>query len=126
MSELARLQEENEQLVQALAAERHDSSTLRTRVSHLEELVRSLRHRQFGPSSEQSPDQISLFDDEQEEEAPEAAGTAVPVRSHARRPRGPRIAAELPRVDVIHDLDESEKVCPEHDCALTPMGEETS
>ena len=131
MSKMARLQEENDQLVQALAAEQDGAAALRSElthkqqhITHLEELVRLLRQKQFGASSEKSPDQIPLFDEDPEAE--EAPSEATPVRSHARRPRRPRIAADLPREDIIHDLDPSERICAEHGCELDPMGEETS
>lgn len=115
------------------AALEQENATLRaevgrqaTRISQLEELIRSFRHRQFGASSEQTPaEQARLFDEgSDEEDAPEQR---VVVKAHARTRQGRRpLSKDLPRVDVIHDLSEAEKVCAEHGCALTPMGEDTS
>jgi transposase len=34
--------------------------------------------------------------------------------------------AQLPRVDVVHDLPEEQKVCPDHGVALMRLGEEKS
>ena len=117
--DVAALQTENQQL-------REDLSEGRQRIAQLEELVRALRQRHFGASSERSPDQITLFDDDPEAETAAEPEPATPVRSHTRRSRGPRINADLPRVDVIHDLDPADRFCGEHGCELTPMGEETS
>lgn len=98
------------------------------RIQQLEEALRSVMQRQYGASSEQSPGQTSLFDEPEADTDEEVASEpAVPVAGHQRRrARGPRISPDLPRVDVIHDLDPSERVCAEHGCELTPMGEETS
>lgn len=98
------------------------------RIQHLEELIRALRHRQFGSSSEQTPpEQERLFDQGADLEEVPAAAEPIAVKGHQRARRGrPRLSDDLPRVDVIHDLTEAEKVCAEHGCALTPMGEEAS
>ncbi len=119
MASQAALREENEQLHETVDHQK-------THIQQLEELIRILRHRQFGASSEQTPpEQVRLFDETDgpvEEEAP------VPVSGHTRRKsKGrPRLSDDLPRVEVIHDLTQQEKICSEHGCELTPIGEETS
>ncbi|MEZ5599292.1 MAG: IS66 family transposase [Pseudomonadales bacterium] len=99
------------------------------RIRQLEELILTLRHRQFGASSEQiAPGQASLFDEPAapDEEAAQADAT-VTVPAHQRQvKRRPRLSPDLPRVDVVHDLPEAEKVCPDHGCALEPMGDAIS
>ena len=120
---VASLQAENEQLRSALAQQM-------SRVQQLEEMIRALRQKQFGRSTETtSALQIPLFNElEEDEELDQAAETEeVSIRGHQRKRRGrPRISDDLPRVDVIHDLDEADRFCHTHGCSLTPMGEEIS
>lgn len=111
-------------------------------IRQLYEQIALMRRRQFGPSSESMPEQARLFDeaetlasapsdDEQtggETDDDERQGTEAPAgKPRSGRARGKRAAlpAELPRVDIIHEAPESERVCP---CG-TPMvviGEEIS
>jgi len=102
-------------------------------IQHLYEQVLLLRHRQFGASSEQSSGQPSLFDEAEtlaqdstadQDIAPlpsEQLSSTAAVASVQNKARGKRLplSAELERVDVVHDLPESERVCP---CG-TPMVE---
>jgi hypothetical protein len=96
-----------------------------TRIEQLEELIRSYRHRQFGASSEQTPAQARLFDEGSSDDEG-AVEEPLAVKGHARtRPGRRRLSGDLRRVDVIHDLSAAEKVCADHGCELTPLGEET-
>ena len=113
------LQEENDRLRTLVDHKDH-------RIRQLEELIQALRHRQFGSSSEQTPpEQARLFD---ELEASTEPLDDAPVRDCGRRRHNgrPRLSEDLPRVEVIHDLTDDQKVCAEHGCALTAIGEETS
>lgn len=97
------------------------------------------RHRLFGASSEQLPGQGWLFDEAEvlaardaalakaAEETQAANGAASDSAPPAHQARGKRLPlpAELPRVDIVHEVPESERTCP---CG-TPMrviGEEVS
>jgi transposase len=107
-------------------------------VAQLQEQVRLLKAWQYAARSEKAKsrlaeDQYSLFDEAElaaiqavrEPETGEEA-EATEVAGHSRRKRGRRpISDAYPRVDVIHDIPEEEKVCA---CgrALTRIGEETS
>ena len=105
-------------------------------LDYLYEQIVLSRRRMFGASSEQSADQGRLFDEAEvlaQMPAPDDADDAsvpVPVpdaEAPKTRPRGKRapLPAELPRVDIVHDLPEAERVCA---CG-TPMveiGEEIS
>jgi transposase len=103
-------------------------------ISELEERIRLFQAMLFAPKSEKRavPDpaaqqQHSLFDEAEAtvEISPEAQGI-VQIPAHARAKRGRRpLPAALPRVEVIHDLSEAEKICA---CgsALTRIGEEVS
>ena len=108
---------------QALAAhvaalEAH-SRTREERIGLLEEENRWLKSQLFGRSSEKStiedisPDQTWLFNEtEALVEAAEAATQSITIAAHVRDRRGrKKLAADLPRVEVVHELPESEKIC---------------
>jgi transposase len=106
---------------------------MRLAMSHIQHLLEQfilLRHKQFGISSEHISGQGRLFDEVEVLAAgtSEAQDTALippetPVSSDAAKPeakaRGKRasLPPELPRVDIVHDVPESERTCP---CG-TPM-----
>ena len=87
----------------------------------------SYQQRQFGASSEKlSPDQLGLFN-EAEEVLEEPSPTDTEVKPHTRRSRGrPALPEDLPREDIIYDLDDADKICPRDGAALKVIGEETS
>ena len=101
-------------------------------IASLHEQIRVLLARRFGPSSERVADgQLGLFN-EAEELAEEDAGAEgddeVTVQGHVRRRRGKRspLPEHLPRVEVLHELPEAERVCPHDGAALEAFAEETS
>ena len=99
------------------------------RIDHLEDYVRLLKNEIFGRKSEKRPfpdqQQRVLFNEAECEDQQQAAyeqKTVVP--EHTRRKRGRKpLPANLPRVDVVHDIDESEKTCP-CGCRLKRIGED--
>jgi transposase len=102
-------------------------------ISTLEEYIRLLKRQRFGTSSERaSIDQLGLFneaeatdgteDDAAVDEVPE-----TPVAAHTRKKRGRRPLPDvLPRVEIVHDLAEDEKICALDGHALEPIGQEVS
>ena len=104
------------------------------RIGLLEEENRWLKAQLFGRSSEKStaddvsPDQARLFNEvEALETAAATAPPSVTIPTHERQQRGrKKLSAELPRVDVVHDLPEHEKVCATDGTPLTRIGEETA
>ncbi|MGD9660562.1 MAG: IS66 family transposase [Porticoccaceae bacterium] len=102
-------------------------------IAQLEQRIRLLNLIIYGPKSEKKPrtgqaQQLSLFDEAEqtaEEHKPqtfeEACAPAGTRRKRGRRP----IPADLPRVEIIHDLPESEKACP-CGAVLVRIGEEVS
>ncbi|HLP10038.1 MAG TPA: IS66 family transposase [Opitutaceae bacterium] len=124
MEENALLREQNR-----LLAERNVE--LEIQIAGLREQINLLIAKRFGASSEKhSPDQLRLFD-EAEKEAVEAVveedEETVEVSVHARqKPRRKPLPPELPRIEVVHDLPEAEKVCPHDGATLTRIGEEVS
>ncbi len=96
-----------------------------TRIRQLEELIRSFQQQRFGASSEKlSPDQLGLFNEAEELfEEP----TPTEVKPHTRRSHGrPALPEDLPREEIVYDLDDADKVCPRDGAALKLIGEETS
>lgn len=106
------------------------------KIQFLEEQIRLLRNEIFGRSSEKRPVeanalQRSLFDEtDSEAEALETSdeGTAegITVGAHVRKKSGRKpLPEDLPRVEVIHDIDESQKQCA-CGCQKSCIGEEVS
>jgi transposase len=100
----------------------------------LEEENRWLKSQLFGRSSEKmpvedrNPDQAWLFNEiealvESHPDAPETI--TIPAHDRAKRGRK-KLAAELPRHEVLHDLTDAEKICPHDGTALERIGQEIS
>jgi len=106
-------------------------------IAHLLEQLKLSKHKQFAASSEKldSP-QISLFDEAEVfaddtvdtvlAEAEESVEESVDVPAHTRKKKRVSLPKTLPRVDVIHDLPESEKFCAHDGSALKLIGEDVS
>jgi transposase len=121
--------------------ENPDAPFLAARILALEERVgllveenRWLKSQLFGRSSEKtppeerSPDQAWLFEEaEALVEAAVRATELIPVPAHERRRHGrKRLPPELPRLEVLHDLPDDEKVCAVDGTALERIGEEVA
>jgi transposase len=100
----------------------------------LEEENRWLKAQLFGRSSEKmpledrSPDQAWLFNEIEvtAQATPDAPQTiTIPAYDRAKRGRK-KLAADIPRVEVVHDLSAAEKICPSDGATLERIGEETS
>ena len=97
-------------------------------IDQLFEQIKLARHKQFGVSSEQwSVDQMRLFNEAEsivdEEQFKDDADT-ITVSTH-RRKRGGRkpLPPEFPRIEVVYELPESERVCPHDGAELKVIGE---
>jgi transposase len=97
-------------------------------IASLQEQIKLLLQKRYGTSSEKtSNDQLGLFNEAEEEVLSEAsqstASESTTVKAHTRTSK-PRITLpdHLPREDMIHDLPESEKVCPHDGTPLKCMG----
>jgi transposase len=104
-------------------------NSLETRYDHLKEEYRLLLYKRFGRSSEKESgeDQPSLFEEAEVTADPEVVETgAITVEKHTRQKRGRKpIDESVPRVDIVHDIPEEEKLCAcEHE--LVKIGEEVS
>jgi transposase len=105
---------------------------LQTHVNDLEAKMSILRKAIFGPKSEKIapfyPNQLHLFLPSSDDEpiSPKRETDAVRIPEHNRKKPGRRpLPPHLPRVEVIHDLPDDEKVCG---CSarLTCIGQEVS
>jgi len=100
------------------------------RLSYLLDQVRLLQNQIYGKKSEKrlclDDKQICLFNEAQVDNHPQADETAetIQVASHSRVKRGRKpLPADLPRVDIIHDLSEDQKMCA-CGCQLKRIGQE--
>jgi transposase len=109
-------------------------SALDERNRLLEEENRWLKAQLFGRSSEKmapaerNPDQAWLFNEievlaESAKDEPETI--RIPAHERAKRGRK-RLSANIPRIEILHDLSEADKICPHDGTALERIGEETS
>jgi transposase len=102
------------------------------RIKLLEEENRWLKAQLFGRSSEKtpaaevSPDQRWLFNEaEALAHAAHSAPENILIPAHERKKRGRKpLSPELPRVEVVHDLADHEKVCAKDGSPLERIGEE--
>lgn len=116
---------------QALLLLRNQEEKYQAQIDYLEEQLRLLRNELFGRKSEKSPrpdhNQIPLFDKQSsEDDPPESLEEHIVVPSHSRKKRGRKPLPEhLPRVDVIHDISDDEKMC---DCGhkMSRIGQDES
>ena len=103
---------------------------MQSKVVFLEEENALLRQRLFGRKSEQTADpatpQLLLFNEAESVDAPAADEADEEVVAPTKR-RGKRkpLSADLPRIEVIHELSEHELTCA-CGCRKHTIGEETS
>ena len=142
MKNAAALQKENELLREQLAAEQEkivlkkaqlelEKQKLAERdaqIAILHEQIKQLLKKRYGSSSEKvSANQLGLFNEAEEaiveEDAVEPETTTVKSHTRTRKPRV-SIPDNLPQEEIIHDIAESEKVCPHDGTALKNIGSE--
>jgi transposase len=87
--------------------------------------------RRYAASSEKIPaEQLRLFDEAEldiEAYPSEPEDDSVTVPEHKRRKRGrKKLPDTLPRVDVVYDLSEADRICPHDGRILAEIGEEVS
>ncbi len=108
---------------------REKVSQQKCQIKSLLEYINSLKHNQFGSSSEKGDDQIALFneaeqDSDEIENADDTESIDVPAHKRKKKKRQ-SIPDHYPRQEIIHDLAEDEKVCPHDGTALKAIGEDT-
>lgn len=114
-----------------------DPVLLKALILQLQEENALLRHKLFAPKSERSPEdaespQLAMFNEAEElikaaapSEADADADAEEVVAPVKRRGKRKPLPANLPRVDVIHELPEHELTCA-CGCRKQAIGEETS
>jgi transposase len=122
---------ENTSDLKKLISDLADSHTnLEEKNQFLEERIRLLQNELFGRKSEKQkfPEkdqlQLCLFDEPELPEPEKVATITVPAHTRKKNGRKP-LPKDLPRIDVIHDIDESEKICA-CGCQLSRIGQEES
>jgi transposase len=140
MTVVEEIQRENGLLREMNAAQQAEITTFQKTIDQLKQYIQQLeehllrdRRKQFGPSSEVLANpHPNLFDE------PEAASTEMDAEDQAEKPEAEldkpasgrkrrkafRIPPELPRVEIIHDLPESQKICPHDGTALKHIDSE--
>lgn len=103
-----------------------------SRIQILEDYIRTLKQKQFGSSSEKlDVIQDDLFidensvDEENTDQSTAEESSTVTIAEHQRKTKRVSIPADLPRIDIIHDLSDAEKFCPHDGSALKNIGSET-
>jgi transposase len=100
----------------------------------LRERIHQLEHQLYGRKSEKlsiydDSEQSSLFDSAEVTQSPAPEPQSVEeisIPSHKRKKRGrKRLRSDLPRVEVVHDIAESEKQCG-CGCEMSRIGEDVS
>lgn len=107
-----------------LVLQQHQEVQLKEReISQLKDTILLLQYRKFGPQSEKSKDQLSLFDElekTEQEELPEDSSETQKITYERKRGKRRPLPDDLPRVEEIIDLSEEEKV------GMKLIGEEVS
>ena len=103
---------------------------LTERVQRFEEVLNLAQHKRFSPSSETYEGDGQVFNEAEqlvetepeevaEEDAPALEVTVEKPAKAPAKPRRPRIAPELPRVEILHDIDNKTCTCCIQLCRLT-------
>lgn len=92
-----------------------DSQRLESENKLLRERIHKLVHQLYGGKSEKLPlnetfEQPGLFENDEEEAAPEVEVVTVPEHKRKKGGRKP-LPASLERIEMVHDIAESEKEC---------------
>ena len=125
-------------LKQIIIAQQKENAAQQKQIELCLEQIELLKHKVFGKSSERHTSQEEelqgrLFDipeveepedEDVSEDASDDDEILVPEHKRAKPGRKP-LPAHLPRVDVVHDIPEEEKVCP-CGCQLTCIGADES
>lgn len=128
------LDKENDRLKEIISEQEKSLHAKEKRIRILEEYILSLQQKQFGSSSEkQDVIQAELVfteaEDNAEAETPEQvdafSDAPIVVAEHKRQKKRTSIPADLPRLEIIHDLPADQKTCPHDGAELKPIGFES-
>jgi transposase len=114
--DLVNLPDDADQLKQMVASFKLDLEKSNEQIHYLEERIRLLQNELFGRKSEKRyPEdirQLPIFEQDHHDQRTSDNDDTIVVPAHKRSKRGRKPLPEnLPRVEIIHDLAEEEKVC---------------
>ncbi len=102
----------------------------RVQILSLQEQLNLALARRYAASSEKiTPNQLRLFDEAEVEAEPieDTPSEPITIEAHTRKKRGRKALPDtLPRVDIVHELDDAARVCPHDGQILVEIGEVTS
>ena len=126
-----------QELVEANALLKQENQQLKAKYEALLEQIRLFQHQRYGASSEKfHPDQQDLFNEAEavceeiaEDEVIQPVEETVDATEASQSSRSTRgrkaLPKELPRIQILHELPEAQRYCPEgHE--LKEIGEEIS
>ncbi len=104
-----------------------ENQQYKTQILSLQEQLNLALARRYASSSEKlSPDQLRFFTEAEADQdlLEEECDETITVPAHKRQKRGRKaLPKTLPRVDVIHDIPGSERICPHDGAQLHQMRE---
>ncbi|HWV13872.1 MAG TPA: IS66 family transposase [Cellvibrio sp.] len=131
--EIAQLKELLSATEQSLQVKEKSLQAKEKRIRILEEYILSLQQKHFGSSSEKQDvvqtelmfaEAEALADDDAPAQAEAFVDDTIVVAEHKRKKRV-SIPQELPRVDIVHDVPDEQKICPHDGTALKQIGFES-
>ena len=133
-NEADKLKQINAQLTLTIADLENQKRTHQSTIDSLHEQLRLLQHHRYGRRCEKyNADQLDLFNeaeasaDHPDESDLQVDEQTITVPTHSRKKGGRKpLPATLPRIEVIHDLAEDEKVCAHDGERLVPIGDVVS
>lgn len=105
------------------------------KINHLQDMINLLQRKKYAPQSERvNWDQMGLFNEMEdlaaspvaEEEPSEEEDDKETITYKRSKKKRPRLPDNLPREEVIIDLEEKDKVCVHDGAKLEKIGEEVS
>jgi transposase len=131
--ELAVLQHENEQLNIMMAEISEENNALKLEVDRLNvlvqrylEMLNAANRKIFGASSEQTPDQLGLFNEAEvvASETPEPESETITYTRKKSVGKREDFYKNIPTVQKIHELPEDQRICPDCGGPLHVCGSE--
>jgi transposase len=130
-SQASKLPDNVKELKEIIVSYEDEKRQYQADIKILKEQISFLREKLFGRKSEKypldlNPPQLLLFDEPEdissEQSTPSDEEVEVPAHKRKKPGRKP-LPKDLPRVEVIHDLKEEEKIC-ECGCRMSRIGKE--
>lgn len=108
-----------------IASQQEEITLLKNQYAHLLEQIKLEKMRRYGRKSESHPDQLNLFDELEQEAQTKAPEEKEAISYERKKPVRKPLPKELPREEIIHDIDDADQIC-ECGCQKKRIGEEIS